>query len=74
MKVAGYVSMDGRENGVILPDSYIAFRRDDGTIVPLPHPVENSTLEQNGGEWRSAARNGRILHVEFLICLSCVEI
>ncbi len=48
-EVAGYVAMDDRRDGVVLPDGYLEFRRTDQEPVMLAHPIEESILEEHGG-------------------------
>jgi hypothetical protein len=69
--LVAYATFDGRSDGSILPGGYLAFRRDDGEIVPLPHPLEDATLRENGGSWGSASRSGRLLCVTYKVCTAC---
>ena len=69
--VAAYVKADDRDQGAVTPASYLAFRRDDGELVCLPHPNENSVLREHGGSWSSASRNGQILSVAYKVCTTC---
>jgi len=66
-----YVTLDGRSDGSILPGGYLAFRRDDGEVVPLPHPLEGAMLKENGGSWGAAARSGRLFDVTYKVCMAC---
>ncbi len=69
--VAGFVSIDGRNDGVVLPDSYLAVQLSDGELACLPHPIEESTLKQHGLTWRQVSKEGRLFRVEFKICKKC---
>ena len=69
--VAGYVNMDGRKGGTVLPDAYLAVKRDDGSYVCLPHPVEEMTLEAEGFTRKQATREERLFHVTYKICRHC---
>jgi len=69
--LAGYVTTDGGDRGVILPEGYVAVKLDSGVFEPLPHPLETSTLEKLGFTWVKAAREGRLFSVTFKICRKC---
>lgn len=69
--LAGWVTTDGRKEGRILPDGYLAVRLDNGEFKPLPHPVEDSTLRQLGFTWAGAAKQSKLFRVTFKICHTC---
>lgn len=69
--VAGYVKTGVQEEGVVTPAAYIAFRRPDGRMVCLPHPVEQLTLQENGGNWDEAKRTGNLLWADLKVCTHC---
>src|SRR3954451_23845464 len=69
--VAGYVTTDGRKNGVILPDTYLSVLLDSGESVPLPHPLEGTILSEQGFTWRRATKEGRLFRVRFKVCKRC---
>lgn len=69
--LAGWVATDGRENGHILPDGYLAVRLDDGRFEPLPHPIESSVLQDLGFTWPEAKRKGRLFRITFKVCQKC---
>jgi hypothetical protein len=68
---AGAVLSGRARGGEIIADGYLAFLNSEGELVPLPHPVEQSTLEQQGETWRRAALNGRLLRIHNPICRDC---
>jgi hypothetical protein len=70
-KVGGYVTVDGRDDGLVLPDSYMAIKLDDGTLECLPHPDEDAVLKEHGFTWVSAEARGRLFIVEYKICAAC---
>lgn len=69
--VAGYVTTDGRKGGIILPESYLAVRLDNGEMVCLPHPVEHSRLNGLGFTWSRAVREGRLFRISYKFCQKC---
>lgn len=69
--VAGFVSSGERLGGTVMPASYLAFQRDDGELVCLMHPLENSILEANGGEFDRSSRSGRLFRVTYKVCKDC---
>src|SRR6476660_3159769 len=69
--VAAYVVFDGQKDGVILPEGYLALRRNDGELVCLPHPLEGLRLEAEGFSWKEAFRQGRLFYVTFKVCTNC---
>lgn len=69
--VAGYVAMDDREGGSILPEGSVAVRNDNGVFVCLPHPIEDSVLQEQGFTWTEASRAGRLFYVTYKICRRC---
>lgn len=69
--LVGWVTFDGREGGVILPESYLALKLNSGELACLPHPLESSTLRGHGYSWSRAAFSGRLFRVTYLICTGC---
>ena len=69
--VAGAVVTDaGRGGGRIMPGEYWALSVDDD-LVPLPHPVEESTIRRHGETFFSASWKGRLVRVQNRICMRC---
>ena len=68
--VAGLVILDGLADGQLLTDSYQALLVGDD-IISLPHPLEQSTLEQHRQTYLSASLAGVLLAVQRRICLGC---
>ena len=69
--VAGYVNMDGKKGGRILPGGYLALKRVDGSYACLPHPIESSSLQAEGFTRKQAAREERLFRVTYKICRKC---
>jgi len=57
--------------GEILAEHYLAYRASDDTLIPLPHPIEEHALREQGDTFPNAARKGRLLEVTNLICSDC---
>ena len=69
--LAGWVRADGRKGGKVFPEGYLAVRLDDGTLKPLPHPIESSALQGLGLTSAQVARQNRLFRVTFKICRKC---
>jgi hypothetical protein len=69
--VATHVAFDGRRDGAILPEAYLAFRRDNGELVSLPHPGEGRRLQAEGSTFGKASEQGRLFRVAFKVCAAC---
>jgi hypothetical protein len=69
--VAAYVAMDGRKDGAVLPNGFMALQLDSDELVCVPHPAEMETLKQHGFTMSQAERQGRLFRVLFKICLGC---
>jgi hypothetical protein len=69
--VVGYVATGGRQAGTVLPDSYLALRIDNGSLVPLPHPLETAKLKEQGFTWRQASSEKRLYRIRFKVCKCC---
>jgi len=69
--VAGWVTTDREKGGTILPDGYMALKRETGEFVCLPHPIEHRRLESYGFTWNQAAKQKRLYRVTFKICATC---
>jgi len=64
-------SYDGTGGGTLHTGYWLAVLTDGGDIVPLPHPIEDSTLRQLGYKWKEVAHRGRLLGITNVVCLSC---
>jgi len=69
--VAGWVTTDREKGGTILPDGYMALKRETGEFVCLPHPIEHRRLESYGYTWDQAVNQGRLFDIKFKICTTC---
>jgi hypothetical protein len=70
-RVAGYVAHAGRNDGVVIPADYLALQQDNGTLVCLPHPIEDLTLQNHAQSWAQAMKDGRLLRVTYKVCTAC---
>ena len=68
---AGAVIAPSPCGGRIISGHYQAYLDDDGNLVPLPHPVEDSALRSHGATWNNAALAGRLFLVTKLVCRKC---
>lgn len=71
--LAGAVIMDSTKSGRIMPAHFQALLVNE-EIIPLPHPIEISRLEDHNQTYLSASLRGMLLNVERRICLKCGEI
>jgi len=69
--VAGWVTTDGRKDGKILSEGFLALKLENGDFVCLPHPIEDSRLRGHGFTWVRASRESRLFRVNLMICEGC---
>lgn len=60
---------DGR--GKLTSEGYLAYLDSHGKLVPLPHPLEDASLKEQGDTWNRASWDGRLFHVKNVICNQC---
>ena len=53
------------------PDMNLAIQLDDGSLVPLRHPLGEHDLTNAGFTWEQAHDEARIVRCEYLVCDRC---
>jgi hypothetical protein len=67
----GSETFDTRKDGVVLLDSHVVFKQDDGQFLALRHPGESYDLEKLGWTWEKAKTQQRLFRVTYKICQQC---
>jgi hypothetical protein len=60
-----------RNGGKIVTSHFPAYLNEEDVLIALPHPLEASTLEEQGVTWSQARFSGRLFGVTILICQNC---
>jgi uncharacterized OB-fold protein len=71
---AGAVITSGQSGGTIFSEHYLAYLDSTGSLVTLPHPIEDDALREQGETWFNATIHGRLFQITNLMCRQCGSI